>query len=147
MPTVAQIESADPLSAEKAGKLIARVLASETYRENAYLYPDVISNINALVDVTTPADKARLSRHLSAIVDDLDALGGGTFALKGGKDGVDISDVRDREDLIQEALGALLYTPADASGGVIAFGQRGVSRCCHSCGFISCRCGGVTVTY
>ncbi len=64
-----------------------------------------------------------VSQHLATIVATLDELGDGTVGIKGGKDGVDYSQTRDREALVAEALDTL-YT-ANQAGGNWAFGQRG----------------------
>jgi hypothetical protein len=80
-----------------------------------------------------------VSQHLSAIVEALDGIGDGTVGIKGGRDGTDYSQTRDREDLIKEALAALYTSAEDAASGAYAFGQRGV-QCCRLCGHFSCRC-------
>jgi hypothetical protein len=79
-----------------------------------------------------------VSQHLSAIVIALDAVGDGTVGIKGGRDGTDYSQTRDREDLVKEALAALYTSAEDAASGAYAVGQRG--RCCPLCGWVSCRC-------
>lgn len=68
------------------------------------------------------------SKQLAAIVEALDCLGEGTEALKGGKEGLDYSAVRDREALLQEAL-SLLYSFETLNAGQYLVGQRGV--CLH----------------
>jgi len=80
-----------------------------------------------------------VSQHLSAIVEALDRIGDGTVATKGGRDGTDYSQTRDREALVGEALAALYTSAEDAASGAYAVGQRG-AQCCRLCGFISCRC-------
>lgn len=49
MPTVAQIENADPLSAAQAVRLIAAIRASAHYRDNRASYPDLQATINGKV--------------------------------------------------------------------------------------------------
>jgi hypothetical protein len=80
-----------------------------------------------------------VSQHLSAIVEALDQIGDGTVGIKGGRDGTDYSQTRDREALVAEALAALYTSAEDAASGAYAVGQRG-AQCCRICGFISCRC-------
>jgi hypothetical protein len=80
-----------------------------------------------------------VSQHLSAIVIALDAVGDGTVGIKGGRDGTDYSQTRDREDLVKEALAALFTSAEDAASGAYAVGQRG-DHCCRLCGHVSCRC-------
>lgn len=80
-----------------------------------------------------------VSQHLSAIVEALDRIGDGTVGIKGGRDGTDYSQTRDREDLVKEALAALFTSAEDAATGAYAFGQRDY-RCCVTCGCVSCRC-------
>jgi hypothetical protein len=81
-----------------------------------------------------------VSQHLSAIVDALDQIGDGTVGIKGGRDGTDYSQTRDREALIGEALAALFTSAEDAASGAYAVGQRTFGRCCPLCGWVSCRC-------
>jgi hypothetical protein len=83
-----------------------------------------------------------VSQHLSAIVAALDAIGDGTVGIKGGRDGTDYSQTRDREELVKEALAALFTSAEDAASGAYAFGQRGF-RCCALCGCATCRCATV----
>lgn len=80
-----------------------------------------------------------VSQHLSAIVAALDALGDGTVSIKGGRDGTDFSQTRDREALVAEALAALFTSAEDAASGAYAVGQRGF-RCCRLCGHVTCCC-------
>lgn len=49
MPTVAQIENADPLSAAQAVRLIAAIRASAHYRDSRASYPDLQATINGKV--------------------------------------------------------------------------------------------------
>ncbi len=84
-----------------------------------------------------------VSQHLAAIVAALDAnVGDGTVGVKGGKDGTDYSQERDRESLVKEAL-ATLY---DISYGdaIVVVGQRGAGICprCHTywVGPYACAC-------
>jgi hypothetical protein len=80
-----------------------------------------------------------VSQHLSAIVTALDAIGDGTVGIKGGRDGTDFSQTRDREALVAEALAALFTSAEDAASGAYAVGQRG-TQCCRLCRYVSCRC-------
>lgn len=50
MPTVAQIENAEPLTASQSVRLIAAVRSSEYYRENKASYPDLEATIKAMVN-------------------------------------------------------------------------------------------------
>lgn len=50
MPTVAQIENAEPLTASQSVRLIAAVRSSEYYRANKASYPDMEATIKALVN-------------------------------------------------------------------------------------------------
>jgi hypothetical protein len=83
-----------------------------------------------------------VSQHLSAIVEALDAIGDGTVGIKGGRDGTDYSQTRDREDLVKEALAALFTSAEDAASGAYAVGQRDY-RCCAMCRCSPCRCATV----
>jgi hypothetical protein len=204
MPTVAQIENADVLTASQATRLIRAVRASETYNEDKARWPGVEGKVFARVNrrkavndasntapivitfpdhgftaedlvtvqgvggntaangvwiVANPTDNTfelfgsigngaytsggevldLVSQHLSAIVEALDRIGDGTVGIKGGRDGTDYSQTRDREDLVKEALAALFTSAEDAASGAYAVGQRGF-RCCRLCGFVSCRC-------
>jgi hypothetical protein len=80
-----------------------------------------------------------VSQHLSAIITALDAIGDGTVGIKGGRDGTDFSQTRDREALVAEALAALFTSAEDAASGAYAVGQRDY-RCCRICGCVPCRC-------
>lgn len=211
MPTVAQIENADVLTASQAIRLISAIRASESYRENKAGYPDFETEIRSRINrqktisgatnaspivitstahgfaddesvtvqgvggntaangvwlvANVTADTFELvgssgngaytsggqildlaSQHLAAIADALDEIGDGTVGVKGGRQGVDYSQVRDREALIAEALD-LLFS-ADDSGAVVAFGQRDYAvRICSNCGCrlmsSTCFCGWV----
>ena len=79
-----------------------------------------------------------VAKHLGAIVAALDALGDGTVAIAGGREGLDYSQSRDREALVLEALAALYTSSEDAASGAFAFGQRGPCRCERP----PCRCRG-----
>jgi hypothetical protein len=83
-----------------------------------------------------------VSQHLSAIVEALDRIGDGTVGIKGGRDGTDYSQTRDREELVKEALAALYTSDEDAATGAYAVGQRAIN-CCPVCGWGSCHCSGV----
>jgi|SRR5687767_11503087 len=85
-----------------------------------------------------------VSQHLSAIVEALDLIGDGTVGIKGGRDGTDYSQSRDREDLVKEALAALYKSSEDAASGAYAVGQRGVT-CCRVCSYMPCRCAMVAM--
>jgi hypothetical protein len=200
MPTVAQIENADALTASQALRLIARIRASDRYRDNRAAYPDLETTIKAKINRRVPITGATnaapvvitaaghgfkdgdlvtvqgvggnesangvwvvanaaentfelrgsagidvytsggevvdlQSQHLAAITD---LLRDGTVGVNGGRDGVDFSLSRDREDLIAEALD-LIYSAED-SGAIVAVGQRGTSPCVR-CGCWPCRCG------
>lgn len=198
MPTVAQIENADPITASQAARLLAAIRASQAFRDNRAAYPDVDAKVKArinrravitganntspiliiaddhgfeddelvtvqdvlgnaaangvwLVTSATPntfqltgstGDGAYtsggealdlISQQLSALVDALDEIGDGTVGVKGGRQGVDYSQTRDREALIAEVLDAL-YDVEDA-GAIVAVGQRDYpERFCSSCG-------------
>lgn len=81
-----------------------------------------------------------ISQHLSAVVDALDTVGDGTVAVKGGRQGVDYSQTRDKDALIAEALDALFNT--EDSGAVVAVAQRGESSHRFGCGCLNtCYCG------
>lgn len=80
-----------------------------------------------------------VSQHLSAIVAALDAIGDGTVGIKGGRDGTDYSQTRDREALVAEALAALYTSAEDGASAAYAVGQRDY-RCCPLCGHVSCHC-------
>jgi len=204
MPTVAQIENADALTASQALRLISRIRASDRYRDNRAAYPDLDTTIKAKVNrrktVTGATNASPIvitsngygfadgdlvtvqnvggntaangvwvagnltantfelkgstgngaytsggevvdmqSQHLAAISDALDELGDGTVAVKGGRDGADFSQARDREDLMAEALD-LLYSVEDA-GAIVAVGQRDYAdRVCSGCGCSICAC-------
>jgi hypothetical protein len=204
MPTVAQIENAEVLTASQATRLIRAVRASETYREDTARWPNVEAKVFVRVarrrGVTAASNTAPIvitsnghgfmaddlvtvqgvggntaangvwivanptantfellgsigngaytsggavldlvSQHLSAIVTALDAIGDGTVDIKGGRDGTDYSQTRDREALVAEALAALFTSAEDAASGAYAVGQRDY-RCCPLCGHVSCRC-------
>jgi hypothetical protein len=205
MPTVAQIENADPLIASEAMRLLAAIRAAAIYRDNRHLYPDVETKIKAEIErkkAITGATSASpivitaiahgfadgdlitvdgaggntaangawqasivttdtltlfgstgnaaytsggfviglISQHLAAIVAALDEVGDGTVGVKGGRQGVDYSQTRDREALIAEALDAM-YTIADA-GATVAIGQRGSSSLPCGC-WVTCHCSQV----
>jgi len=203
MPTVAQIENADPLIASEAMRLLAAIRASAIYRENRAMYPDVEGKVKIEIErrkavtgatnaspivvtaighgfsdgdlvtvdgvlgntaangpwqvVNPAADTLALfgstgntaytsggfiiglvSQHLAAIVAALDEVGDGTVGVKGGRQGVDYSQTRDRESLIAEALDAM-YSVTDG-GAIVAVGQRGTSNIL-SCGCVNhCSC-------
>lgn len=203
MPTVAQIENADPLIASQAMRLLAAIRASEIYRNNRHQYPDLETKLKAQIERKKPITGATfaspvvitavahgftegdlvtvdgvggntaangswyaanvstdgltlsgstgnaaytsggfvisiISQHLSAICDALDEVGDGTVGVRGGRQGVDYSQVRDREALIAEALDAM-YSVEDG-GAVYAVGQRGNTR--FACGCLNtCYCG------
>lgn len=186
MPSIAQIENAELLSASQSIGLIAAMRASEFFQANVFRLDDLAERIKALVNrrktitgatnaspivITAAAhgfadgdavtiqsvtgntaangvwiiDNAATntfellgstgnasyvsggevvslnSQHLSAIAAALDEIGDGTVGLKGGKDGVDYSQSRDREDLLRQAF-SLLYTDAELGGGVVYTG-------------------------
>jgi len=186
MPSIAQIENAEPLSASQSVGLIAAMRASEFFKENAFRLDDLADRIKALVNrrktiagasnaspivITATAhgfaddDAVTIqsvtgntnangvwiidnvaantfellgstgnaayvsggevvslnSQHLSAIAAALDDIGDGTVGLKGGKEGVDYSQSRDREDLLRQAF-SVLYTDAELGGGVVYTG-------------------------
>jgi hypothetical protein len=204
MPTVAQIESANVLTAGQATRLKRAIRASATWREDTARWPNVEAKVNARVarrklitgasntapivitanghgfaagdEITVqgvggnlaangvwitanPTDNTfellgsagngaytsggevrdLVSQHLSAIVSALDAIGDGTVAIKGARDGTDYSQTRDREALVAEALAALFTSTEDAASGAYAVGQRDY-RCCRICGHLFCRC-------
>ncbi len=211
MPTVIEIENADPLSASQAQRLLAAIRMSEKFRDNRSAYPDLDAKVKGRVNrkkTITAASNASpivitsnahgfsdnevvtvqgllgntaangtwivndktdntfelqgstgngaytsggevldlVSQHLSVIAD---ALKDGTVAVKGGRDGTDFSQVRDREALVAEALDAL-YDVVDA-GAVVVVGQRGACVC-NVCGLpiIGNQCwnyGGCTSMY
>lgn len=146
MPTVAQIEAEDAITAIRASRLIGAVRASAIYQESAALYADVADLVNALVDVTTPAADVIKSQQLSAIVTALDDLGDGTVGVKGGKFGADYSQTRDREALIAEVLGllyeaALFGATADGSTGFYIATQMAEVYGCRACSCWPCSCG------
>lgn len=198
MPSVAQIENADPLGASQVTRLIRTIRASETYREDTARWPDIekkvvfragrkktlsgASNTSPIV-ITSMAHGFSndelvtvqnilgntaangvwvianatantfeligstgngaytnggeiidlVSQHLSAIVAAIDGIGDGTVGIKGGRDALDYSQSRDREDLVKEALAALYTSTEDAATGAFAFGQR-TYMCCSLCG-------------
>lgn len=186
MPSISQIENAEPLSASQSIGLIAAMRASEFFRENAFRLDDLADRIKAEVNrrktitgatnatpivvtatahgfsdgdavtiqnvtgntaangvwiVDNPATNtfelqgsvgnaayvsggeavSLVSQHLSAIATALDEIGDGTVGLKGGGDGVDYSQSRDREALLQQAF-SVLYTDAELGGGVVYIG-------------------------
>lgn len=206
MPTTAQIEAADVLTAPQALRLIAAVRASERYRDYVAAYPDVEATIKAKINrkrtitgatnaspivvtatahgfavneivtvqgvagntaangswvisaVTTDALTLQgsagnasyasggevldlASQHLAAIAAALDEVGDGTVAVKGGRQGADYSQVRDREALVAEALD-LLYSIDSGNGyAVVAVGQRDYAdRICGRHGSSACGC-------
>lgn len=207
MPTVAQIENADILTASQATRLIRAIRASETYRKDEVKWPAVEGKVFARVmrrKAITGASNAApivitsnghgftaddlvtvqgvggnsaangvwivanptantfellgsvgngaytsggevldlVSQHLSAIVGALDAIGDGTVGIKGGRDGTDFSQTRDREALVAEALAALFTSAEDAASGAYAVGQRDF-RCCPLCHCAPCCCATV----
>ena len=186
MPSISQIENAEPLSASQSIGLIAAMRASEFFRENAFRLDDLADRIKAEVNrrktitgatnaapivvtaaahgfadgdavmvqnvtgntaangvwiIDSPATNtfelqgstgnaayvsggevvSLVSQHLSAIATALDEIGDGTVGLKGGGDGVDYSQSRDREALLQQAF-SVLYTDAELGGGVVYIG-------------------------
>jgi len=144
MPTTTVIEAAGPLTAFKAAHLVGLIRASEIYRNNAGIYTDVETVVDALIDVDTPTAGYISGYHLSAIVDALDDLGDGTIGVKGGKFGADYSTSRDREALIAEALGVLYETALvgvaeDGSSGTYA-AQAMTPLCCSLCRCWPCQC-------
>lgn len=90
MPTVAQIENAEPLIASEAMRLLAAIRSSAVYRDNKHLYPDVESEIKGQIErkVTitgaTNASPIVLSATAHGFVDGdlvtVDGVGGNTAA-------------------------------------------------------------------
>lgn len=81
------------------------------------------------------------SQHLAAIVEALDEVGDGTVAVKGGRQGADYSQTRDREALIAEALDLLYSIDSGEGYAIVAYGQRDYAdRICHEHGGTSCGC-------
>lgn len=116
MPVTIDIETADPLTAVQATRLKAAIRALPLYWRNRTLYPDVGPIIDAKVDVDDND-----SRFLSASVVAIDEIGDTTVAVKGGRQGVDYSALRDREDLLTQCLDLLIDRPA----GLIGSGSAG----------------------
>jgi hypothetical protein len=111
MPTTAQIESADPLTAEQAVHLIAALRSCVLYATNRELYPDVETLVEPHIAVVSET-----SRLLSAVHDVVFGSGLSTVALKGGRDGLDYSKSRDREVELELALDTLIDRPVGAFG-------------------------------
>jgi hypothetical protein len=117
MPTVTQIENADPLTDYQAYRLVAIVQASERYQAAPWAYPSLSENVTALVDVDSIP-----SRHLSAVTKAIDDLKDGTVGVKGGAKGVDYSKSRDRQALCDEVLAALYPDALGSNGGTVLMG-------------------------
>lgn len=111
MPTNAQIENADPLTAEQSIRLIAALRSCSLYALNRALYPDVASLVTPYID-----DDSDTSRLLSAVEDVVFKGGLQTVAVTGGKDAVEYSATAQRETELALALDALIDRPVGAVG-------------------------------
>lgn len=123
-------------------------VAGNTAANGAWLVSAVTTDTLTLLGATGNASYTSggevldlASQHLAAIVAALDEIGDGTVAVKGGRQGADYSQVRDRESLIAEALDLLYSIDSGEGYAVVASGQRGYAdRICHEHGTTSCGC-------
>lgn len=127
MPTTAQIENAEPLTQDQADDLVPAIRGSALYSYNRALYPDDLAELlGAYVGVDS-----RASKLLSAIRDVVFNAGYSDIALKGGKDGVELSTAEDREKELALALDTLVDRPIGAVLGGInqaAFGSANLTN-------------------
>lgn len=110
MPTTTQISTSAPLNATEANNLLAALRGCALYSLNRQLYPD----IGPLVLVHVGVD-SNTSRLLSAVHDVVFDSGLSTVAIAGGKDGVNYSAERDREEELTLALDSIIDRPVGAT--------------------------------
>lgn len=134
MPTRAQIEAADPLTAIGAGQLLTYLRASAVYRETPGAYPTLEADLTALVGV----DSFK-SKWLTSICDLVESVGDGTVGVRGSKYGAQFSTVEEREQALSLALNVLYDTAVFTVGGGFIGATSAkmncpVGDCCSVCG-------------
>ena len=105
MPTLAQITAADDtLTATAQAQLLALIRGSNRYKAQPDFY-------KLPADAIEAADGTVKAQQLNAALALIDTVGDGTVALTGGDEGVDYSQERDKEELINYIISVLYEQP------------------------------------
>lgn len=153
MPTVAQIENADILTASQAARLLAAIRASERFRDNRAAYPEIDATVKARVGrkftITgaTNASPIVVSAAGHDFEDDelvtvqgvggntaandvwiVEAAASGTFALKGSTGNAAYTSGGESLDLVSQQLSALVDALDEIGDGTVGLkgGSKGV---------------------
>lgn len=111
MPTLSQIENADPLTQDQADDMVPALRSCKLYSNNRALYT---GDLAGLLLPYVGAD-TRTSRLLSAIHGVVFEAGYSDVALQGGRDAVFISTTEDRERELALALDTMVDRPIGAT--------------------------------
>jgi hypothetical protein len=105
MPTQAQITAAsDELSDVAQAQLLALIRSSPRYKDQPDFY-------KLPADAIAAADGTVKARQLNAALALVDTVGDGTVALTGGEEGVDYSQERDLNQLVDYIISVLYEQP------------------------------------
>ena len=132
MPTTPQIENASGTLSDLAkAQWLTLIRGSTRYRDQTSLYLSLESKLASVSEIQ--------AKQLNAALALIDEIGDGTVSLAGGGDGVDYSQERDREDLINYGISALYDQPISRPNvGIV---QRGIAVRCPRCYPYTCSCG------
>ncbi len=142
------VNSSDILDSMSQSMYLVLFRSNDYYRQNALIFSaDIVSRLST-------ASGTIKGRMLNALLDRIDKLGTGVVEIRADKDGVWWSQVKERNDLVTEALRVLYDDALEGFGlptdqgyvnpnvglyGNAAVGQRALP--CDPCTQFMCYCG------